>query len=188
MKTDKEVEKLIIETREIVSNAENSFARLSNQQLNWKPAAERWSVAQCFEHLLTTNNAYFPTFDALERGEKKTRMVERLPVFPAIWGTLLRRSLDPKSTRKLKAPSKVNPTSSNLGSSVISDFIDQQQKIVRYMTSFRNMELTRIIVTSPFLSLLTFSLMDALRIIVVHEQRHLIQAANVVAEEGFPHA
>lgn len=186
MKTDKDIETLITETREIISRTDRSFSKLTTGQLNWKPSAERWSVAQCFEHLITTNKGYLTTFEALDRGEKKTRLAERLPFLSTIGGSLLKRSLDPKSTRKLKAPSKARPTSSNLDSSILSDFIDQQNVIIGYMNRLKKLDTERIILTSPFFSLITYNLADAFRILVVHEQRHLLQADNVVLESEFP--
>jgi uncharacterized damage-inducible protein DinB len=33
-------------------------ARLTEEQLNWQPAAGSWSVGQCLEHLCRTNEAY----------------------------------------------------------------------------------------------------------------------------------
>ena len=32
-----------------------SFGRLDVRQLNWRPDATKWSVAQCLEHLLAAN-------------------------------------------------------------------------------------------------------------------------------------
>jgi hypothetical protein len=46
----------------------------------------------------------------------------------------------------------------------------------------------KIVVTSPAVSagFVTYSLLDAYRIIVVHEQRHFQQAKRVTDERGFP--
>jgi len=35
------------------------FGDVTAHHLNWKPSAEQWSVAQCFDHLVTSNEAYF---------------------------------------------------------------------------------------------------------------------------------
>lgn len=44
----------------------------------------------------------------------------------------------------------------------------------------------RTIITSPALNFVTYSLMDAYRILVVHERRHFQQARRVIEESGFP--
>jgi hypothetical protein len=41
-------------------------------------------------------------------------------------------------------------------------------------------------VSSPFMSLITYSLNDAFKIVVEHEKRHLRQAGRVMQMEGFP--
>ena len=50
------------------------------------------------------------------------------------------------------------------------------------MKSTQHLNPERIIVTSPAASAITYSLMDAYRIIVVHEQRHFQQAKRVLEE------
>jgi hypothetical protein len=88
----------------MANDVRKEFSKLSVEQLNWKPGPDRWSVAQCFDHLVTGNAAYFPIFDSLISGQKQPTVVERLPLFPKVWGKLLIKSLDPKTTRKMKAP------------------------------------------------------------------------------------
>jgi len=41
---------------------------------------------------------------------------------------LLVKSMDPSSTRKVKAPKKFQPAQSDISGSVIDDFVDQQRK------------------------------------------------------------
>src|SRR5881409_2691071 len=113
-----EVEGLRQEVCSSADRARDEFGKLSVQQLNWKPGIDRWSVAQCFDHLITTNDAYFPVLELVMKGEKKTTMMERLPVLPKLWGSLLIKSLDPKTTRKLKAPATFQPSVSDIAGSI----------------------------------------------------------------------
>jgi hypothetical protein len=177
---------LIESIRTIAVDVRSSFGELSATQLNWKPSAERWSVAQCFDHLITSNQGYLPIIEQVRGGTKKTRFLERLPVLPGLAGKLLIKSLDPASTRKLKAPKNFQPAQSNISASVIDDFVAQQDKIVEGMKSTSHLELEQIVITSPAASFVTYSLLDAYRIIVVHEQRHFQQAQRVTAEPTFP--
>jgi hypothetical protein len=52
--------------------------------------------------------------------------------------------------------------------------------------STSHLDLERIVITSPALSIVTYSLMDAYRVIVVHEKRHVLQAKRVMEEPAFP--
>jgi hypothetical protein len=47
-------------------------------------------------------------------------------------------------------------------------------------------DLARIIMVSPFVGFITYSVFDGCRIIVAHERRHLEQARRVTREPGFP--
>jgi len=181
-----QLDKLIQNARTIADEAQSSFGRLSAEQLNWKPSAERWSIAQCFDHLIASNKGYLPIIESVRSGTKKTRFLERLPVLPGLAGKLLIKSLDPASTRKIKAPKNFEPAQSNISASIIDDFVAQQNTVIEGMKSTSNLDLERIVITSPAVSVVAYSLLDAYRIIVVHEQRHLQQAKRVGEESGFP--
>ena len=176
---------LIAEANNISAEAKSTFGRLTPAQLNWKPSAERWSVAQCFDHLLTTNKGYFPPIEGVIAGIKPS-FWQRMPVLPGLAGKLLIKSLDPKSTRKIKAPQKFQPAQSDISASVIDDFVVQQARVVEKMKGTEHLDLEKIVITSPVANAITYSLMDAYRIIVVHERRHFEQAKRVTDEAAFP--
>lgn len=176
---------LITAANDIAAETKSTFGGLTPTQLNWKPSPERWSVAQCFEHLLTTNKGYFPPIEGVLAGIKPT-FWQRMPVVPGLAGRLLIKSLDPKSTRKIKAPAKFQPAQSDISASVLDDFVDQQARVVEKMKATEHLDLEKIIITSPVAAAITYSLMDAYRIIVVHERRHFEQAKRVTEEASFP--
>ena len=186
MKHRNELELLKTELGNIGNRAREEFGSLSAPQLNWKPSAERWSVAQCFDHLIAGNSAYFPIIEALANGKRQIRAIERIPVLPKVWARLLIKSLDPKTTRKLKAPAGFQPAASDLPGTIIEDFVANQNRVAELMAMTRDLDLERIIITSPAASAITYSAMDAFRIVVVHEQRHFQQAQRVKQERLFP--
>jgi hypothetical protein len=48
---------------EVARQTQSTFGGLNAGQLNWRPDATRWSVAQCFEHLLLANRLMFEAAD-----------------------------------------------------------------------------------------------------------------------------
>jgi len=178
---------LVAAINNVAAEAGTTFGQLTGAQLNWKPSAERWSVAQCFEHLINSNKGYLPIIDSVLGGKKPT-FKERIPLLPGIWGGLLIKSLDPATVRKLKAPKKFEPAESDISATVIDDFITQQTRIVEKMKASKDLELEKIIITSPAVSAVTYSLMDAYRVIAVHEARHFQQARRVTEDATFPAA
>ena len=176
----------VIEAANDVANkARSTFGHLSPSQLNWKPSAERWSVAQCFDHLITSNKGYLPIIDNVLAGYKPT-FWQSMPVLPGLMGKLFIKAMDPSSTRKVKAPKRFQPAQSDINSSVINDFVDQQKLMVDKMKATQHLDLEKIVITSPAAAAVIYSLMDAYRFIVVHEQRHFQQAKRVTEEPGFP--
>ncbi len=105
---------LISAANAITDQARACFNGLTAQQLIWKPGADHWSVAQCFGHLVTTNAAYFPIFEKVLSGEKKTTFWESVPWLPALWAKMLIKAVDPESKRKVKAPKVFRPSNSSV--------------------------------------------------------------------------
>jgi hypothetical protein len=184
--TNPELNQLVDETKQIAVDTTNTFGALTPAQLNWKPGEQRWSVAQCLEHLIVANQGFFPIFEAIVKGEHKTRTMERIPVLPKLWGKLIVSSQRPTSTRKYKAPKRFQPAQSKLRDTIVKDFVDQQERVLEFMKASKGLDLNALIITSPVASFITYSLMDAYRLIVVHEQRHILQAKRVTAEANFP--
>jgi DinB superfamily len=170
----------------ISKNAKDIFGQLNVAQINWKPNAESWSVGQCFDHLITANRSYFPQIDQIIRGEKKATLWQSMPFLPRFWGRMLINALSPNSTRRVKAPQSFQPSSSKIDPQIIAGFAAHQNELIDKMKATQGMDLEKVIIYSPALKLVTYSLFDAYHMMVVHEQRHFIQAQRVMDAPGFP--
>ncbi len=183
---DERPSRWISTARAISDEAEASFGELTARQLNWKPSDNSWSIAQCLDHLVIANESYFPAFERVLAGETATPLWGRLPWLPAIWGKLLLGAVSPETTRKSKAPKTFHPTSSGIDGAILSRFVDRQNQVIGFMDATQDLDTEKIIISSPVTPLITYSLMDAYRIIVAHEKRHLLQASRVSQLAGFP--
>ena len=96
-------------------------------------------------------------------------------------------SLDPANLKKIKAPAKAQPSISDIGADIVDRFCNQQQQIVEHLQRIpTDVDLMKTIITSPLLGIVTYSLDDAYTILVVHCQRHFLQAKRVTENGGFP--
>ena len=188
MDASSEITGLVAGLSQISDDVGMKFGGLSAEQLNWKPSLESWSVGQCLDHLINSNRPYITIVDEALTGNRPTRAIERIPVLPGLFGKLLIKSLDPKSVRKLKAPSKFQPASSNVPGTIVSDFVKQQSEVAARMEAAKRLNPDRVIITSPALSVITYSMLDAFRVIVTHERRHFAQAERVIQNPHFPGA
>ncbi|HJQ33061.1 MAG TPA: DinB family protein [Pyrinomonadaceae bacterium] len=172
----------------VTDDARRVFGRLNAAQLNWKPAPERWSVGQCFDHLITTNRTFFADIEKVAAGKHRTSLWGRVSPLSGFFGRLVLKSLDPEKGRKTKAPRVFEPSSSDVAPDVIEQFAAHQEELAERMRATANVDLARTIVTSPVAAVATYSLLDAYRIVVAHERKHFEQARRVTETEGFPRA
>jgi hypothetical protein len=174
------------EAEAIAGDAGTLFGNLNGQQLNWKPDTGSWSVAQCLEHLVSTNREYFPIFDRILKGEYPKALLHRLPLLPGIFGRMMVKSLSPDSYQKFKAPDTASPSSCSIDLRIVDRFIACHRETLAIMRRLAEIDPAKIIITSPFAGVLVYSLQDAFRLIVAHERRHFAQAQRVMAGDGFP--
>ncbi|MCG8349675.1 MAG: DinB family protein [Chloroflexales bacterium] len=180
---------LIAEARALSDDVQHSFGRLTALQLNWKPNPDEWSVGQCVDHIITANASYVPIITRITSGEKQQNTLwERMPILPTFFGHLLKQVLKPDSPQKISAPKAFRPSSSVIDAQIVQRFLDQQQQVIAYMQASEKLDVAKINITSPALPVITYSLLDAYRIIIIHERHHLVQSRRLLTIDGFPNA
>lgn len=172
----------------IRDEAQSAFGHLSHEQLNWKPDAAQWSVGQCFDHVMLTNQPYFPLFEKIAEGEHRRNLWQRVPLLPSVFARLVLGAVSPESARKIKARQGFLPAASDIDGQIIGRFARHQDELVRLMKATESLEVEKIIIPSAISPLVIYSLLDGYRILVTHERRHFLQAERVMATEGFPRA
>jgi hypothetical protein len=183
-----ELEGLVEELGAVADEARRVFGGLSAEQLNWKPSAERWSVGQCFDHLIKTNSTFLPDIERVAAGTFKSSAWARVSPLSSLFARMILRALDPEKGRKTKAPRVFLPASSDVDAGVMEKFASHQAKLARLMRATAGADLRRTMVTSPVAAVATYSLLDAFRIVVAHERKHFEQARRVTEDERFPRA
>src|SRR5919205_4348478 len=113
--------------------AREVFGHLSPSQLNWKPSAERWSVGQCFDHLVVTNRCFFPDMERVAAGTYRSSLWGRVSPLSGFFGRFILKALDPEKGRKTRAPRVFEPTQSDVAADVIERFAAHQDDLVTHM-------------------------------------------------------
>ena len=176
---------IIDEITEIGQKAELTFGHLSGEQINWKPSETGWSVGQCFEHLIKTNELFYDDLERIADGKRKNSFLESYSPLSGFFGNLLINSLK-KDARKFKAPSQKIVPPSEIDQNIIEIFAAHQSELIGKIKRTESVDWGRIKITSPFMKLMTYKLSDGYQVVVEHEKRHVRQAARVVQTEGFP--
>ncbi len=184
--TNVEIDGFVRELQRLGEDSLKVFGGLKPAQLNWKPSAEQWSVGQCFDHLITTNACFFPSFTRVAAGKHKNSLWQRVSPLSGFFARFILGALDPEKGRKIKAPRVFRPAVSDVEPGVIVKFTQNLSEAAGLMRATDAADLRGTIVTSPVSPLVTYSLLDAYRIVVAHGRKHFEQARRVTQAEGFP--
>jgi hypothetical protein len=179
------IENLTSGFEQVGNDVRTTFGGLSAEQINWKPSAEGWSVGQCLDHLIKSNEAFGPQFEKLLSGEKKHSFWEKYSPLTGFFGNFLLKSLK-NDARKFKAPTKDIVPPSDIAPDIVEQFIGHQAEIIKGVKALENIDWNKTIVTSPFMKFMTYRLDAALEIGLEHTKRHFRQAQRVTQTEGFP--
>jgi hypothetical protein len=177
---------MLVELAQVAEDATQTFGSLSAEQINWKPAADSWSIGQCFDHLVKSNQAFDPQFKELLSGNRQHSFWENYSPLTGFFGNFLLKALR-NDAKKTKAPSKDIVPPSDVPADIIEQFVKHQDEFIGKIKSLDGIDLTKTVVTSPFLKLMTYRLDTALEIACEHEKRHFRQAQRVLESDGFPH-
>jgi hypothetical protein len=171
---------------QVGDDARKTFGALTVHQLNWTSEPTRWSVAQCFDHLIKTHSKYFPIFEGLAAGRVEQSWWERHSPFSGFFGRLFISTLDPGNQTKRKTTANAMPSSSAIEADIIERFAAHQAEMIGQV---RRLPVTLdpdVIVTSPLLAIVTYRLDDVLVFLGLHCRRHFDQARRVMESQEFP--
>lgn len=173
------------EAHRIADDARSAFGSFSSEQLNWKPGEGQWSIAQCLDHLIRSNDGFVPDLEALGTGTRKTRFFEKWSPLSGVMGRFLIKAVTDDS-KKAKAPTKKVVPPSDLGQEIVENFCGHLESIGDKVRLLGNVDERRTVLTSPIVPIFTYSLDDAYTVIIEHSNRHIRQAKRVMAADGFP--
>ncbi len=177
---------IISELETISASVQDAFGKLSPAQINWKSSDESWSVGQCFEHLIKSNELLYDKFDEIADGKQKHSTLEKFSPLSGFFGNLLIGSLK-KDARKFKAPTQKIVPPSEIDPHIIEIFAGHQAELIGKIKKIETTDCRKIKITSPYMKFVTYRLSDGLAVVVEHEKRHFRQAERVKKEGGFPH-
>ena len=145
-----------------------------------RPAADRWSAAQCVAHLNLTSAGYLPLLDeAIDRGRRLPPAADRsFRRDPAGW--LLWKSMAPPVRFRVKTTAAFIPMGSSTPADLIAEFDRLQREQMARVKSADGLPLDRLKIASPFNARLRYNLYACLTILPRHQHRHLWQAEEAL--------
>ena len=176
-----------------IASLESAFARTAGEARalveacderrgTWQPGPGSWSIAECLDHLATSNRVYLAAMrPSAERARVRGRR-RRRPAVPGLLGGWFVRVLEPPARRGLRtrAPRAIRPRPSPPLADAAQQFFASHHEVERFLAEFADLDLAGVRFPNPFLRGVRFSLATGLHVLAAHERRHLWQARRVL--------
>jgi len=186
MKDESFIQSILQKGKDAAEKVTSNFSSISETQLNWKPSTQSWSIAECLQHLMISHLAYFPVLKEIGEGNFKMNFWERSSPLTNFWGKTMKNQLQEQVKRKMKAPRMIQPTKSEFHIVLLDRYQENLEEFLDLISKCNKVDLDKTIITSPLLSIVTYSLRDAFQFLLQHEHRHINQAIRVKESESFP--
>jgi hypothetical protein len=168
-------------TRKLVTDF---LAPLSEAQWKFKPAPERWSIAECAEHITETENMLrglvlmsakkLPVDDAKRGAKAATKDASSKAVL----------SMMTDRSKRASAPGEVRPTGRfATKAALLSAFHTRRDETIHYIESTTDDLRGRFFQIAPGQEM---DLYEMILMISGHAERHLLQMKEVAAAPGYP--
>ena len=157
MQSEKLIQSLIEQTRQILNQVEN-LKKLDAQTLNFRTDEKSWSILECVEHLNLYGEFYLPEIENNIRTSDSKFETEFKSGF---LGSYFAKSMLPKQKlNKMKTFKDKNPINSKLDKSAIDKFIGQQIKLLELLNQSRIISLNQIRIKTSIASFIRLKLGD----------------------------
>lgn len=171
---------------QVTANVESLTLGLSEEQFNWAPAPDVWSVGQGLVHLNKASQALLPN---VEKALRHAQTYGPLGTGPFTYGPLSRLfiwSVRPSSPR-LPAPGAYRPGSSLLDrDATLQAFRTLQERWVGSVEEAEDIDLRELKAASEAAPLVRLSVGTWFEATPLHQMRHVEQAQRVLLTHGYP--
>jgi hypothetical protein len=179
---DSEIEGFQDQLLSIRQDAPGIVAGLSGEDVNRRPAPDRWSIGECFSHLNVAAKRSIETLDAAIADAQARGLTGSGPfVYPMLERVFV-RSLEPPPKFRTRARKFLEPARQVNPEAVLREFFEWQDQFNERLRRADGLDLRRVRVQSPVVSWLRYSLGTAFATFLAHERRHLWQARRVRQE------
>lgn len=170
---------LLLYFNQTTKELEKQVAGLSEAQLQFKPAPDKWSISQCLEHIVLSERMIFDMAKAaLSKAPQPERKSEVQMTDDNLKTTLTDRS------HKFQAPKELQPTGIYKDSkTALADFLAARQPVIDYITKADAKDLRNHINDYPTGTVDGY---QGLMFIAAHCARHTKQIEEVKAAPNFP--
>lgn len=164
-------------------DVEALLAGITEEELNWRPGPERWSVGECLDHLTVTGTRLL---ERIEPAIEKGRAAGKRSDGPFRYGPMqcwFIRTLGEDASKKIKTFPIYEPSSATTSKAqVATEFSGFHQRLATAIRTANGLDLKKVKVRSPAMPLLNLSVGAWFAATLAHERRHLAQAKRMLRQ------
>jgi hypothetical protein len=183
--TDEEVARLIEDLNVAQDTLMGLISGMTDEQWTFKPNPDRWSVAECVEHIVRTEEAILGGIQAIMAGQRDPEWYSRTNGK----NELLRQAVLTRNPggagSTFKAPYEVSPTEHWDRAQGIREFY-AAHGAVRAFVETTPREVKNVTMMNPFPEIGWLNAHDWLTLTALHVRRHSLQIAEVQADPKYP--
>ena len=173
-------------TQDIIDAVRNDFLDFERDQLLWKSSDKSWSIIECFAHMYLVSEHYLSTIIEIVNTDTTYTTNPCDSYTSGKIGSIIIKLMSPGRKATLKSPKVVSPSS--FPDDIIESpnmFLKQQEGFIELLKNIKllTIDMSNYKIPSLVGKIVSLKLGDALRIIGVHNQRHLMQLKNI--KSGF---
>jgi hypothetical protein len=186
MQTIKQLkEKFISETESIIKDF-GKFKSLSEDQINWKPSVETWSIAECIDHIVITNKLYLNEIKKQFAVKHIKTDCSKSEIKHKWLSKFIIKAVDPVNIKKSKTFPVFMPSMSKYKKDIFNYFYEVQNNLINLVSSSKDLDFNKYVMSSPAAKIIKENFCDVLEIIRLHNRRHLNQAEKLINHPNFP--
>ena len=172
---------LIFDLMERTKSNFNKAERLKSVpliKLNSRPSAESWSPLECLEHLNLYGDFYLPE---IQNRIKNSKYPPEEFFYSGLLGNYFSKSMLPgEKLKTMKTFKDKDPIGSQLDLKTLQRFLEQQKLLIKLLELSKNVSLNKTKTAVSISRFIKLKLGDTFRVLVYHNQRHLVQAQKAL--------
>lgn len=173
-----EIDALMLDARALTDS-------LTPAQLNWKPDARKWSIAQCLDHLTRSARLYPVEIERMIT-ESRERAADSRPFREGWIARWVVAGMEPPPRLRIRTSRKAEPSPEPDPETVVREFEKEHLRLRHLTAAADGVSLRHARMRSPFARFVRFTLGQILALNPAHARRHLWQAWQIRQHPKFP--
>ena len=177
-----ELDTLRREADEAREQLQSLVSPLSDEELQWRPAPRKWSVAEILTHLSLTAKVCLPALDRAVQEAEQRGWQSLGPFRLTTMGKFFVWYVEPPPAIRLPAPMGLVPRLTGTPREAWPEFLHWHAAVLERMERAAGLDLNRARFQSPFAKFVRMDLLALFSVFTAHERRHIWQMRNLLRQ------